>query len=146
MIRRLGLAVAYHLRHRLYEHLQHQGPAFFRQHRTGDLMARAINDIGLIRQMVGLGTRTVFVLVFSAAVGFAFMIYESPALALLVVPPLPAIFVTALVMSKRVHHHSLLVQGGFSTLSERTQENLAGIRTIQALTQEERGDPALQRA
>jgi ATP-binding cassette subfamily B protein len=99
-------------------------------------MARAINDIGLVRQMVGLGTRTVFVLIFSAAVGFAFMIYESPALALLVVPPLPAIFVTAVVMSRRVHHQSLLVQGGFSTLSERTQENLAGIRTIQALTQE----------
>jgi ATP-binding cassette subfamily B protein len=136
MIRRLGLAVSYHLRHRLYEHLQRQGPAFFGHHRTGDLMARAINDIGLVRQMVGLGTRTVFVLVFSAAVGFAFMIYESPALALLVVPPLPAIFVTALVMSRRVHHQSLLVQGGFSTLSERTQENLAGIRTIQALTQE----------
>jgi ATP-binding cassette subfamily B protein len=136
MIRRLGLAVSYHLRHRLYEHLQRQGPAFFGHHRTGDLMARAINDIGLVRQMVGLGTRTVFVLIFSAAVGFAFMIYESPALALLVVPPLPAIFVTALVMSRRVHHQSLLVQGGFSTLSERTQENLAGIRTIQALTQE----------
>jgi ATP-binding cassette subfamily B protein len=136
MIRRIGLAVSYHLRHRLYEHLQRQGPAFFAQHRTGDLMARAINDIGLIRQMVGLGTRTVFVLVFSAAVGFAFMIYESPSLALLVVPPLPAIFVTALVMSRRVHHQSLLVQEGFSTLSERTQENLAGIRTIQALTQE----------
>jgi ATP-binding cassette subfamily B protein len=136
MIRQIGLAVSYHLRHRLYEHLQRQGPAFFAQHRTGDLMARAINDIGLIRQMVGLGTRTVFVLVFSAAVGFAFMIYESPSLALLVVPPLPAIFVTALVMSRRVHRQSLLVQGGFSTLSERTQENLAGIRTIQALTQE----------
>ena len=136
MIRRIGLAVSYHLRHRLYEHLQRQGPAFFAHHRTGDLMARAINDIGLIRQMVGLGTRTVFVLVFSAAVGFAFMIYESPSLALLVVPPLPAIFVTALVMSRRVHHQSLLVQEGFSTLSERTQENLAGIRTIQALTQE----------
>ncbi|MEN8184678.1 MAG: ABC transporter ATP-binding protein, partial [Myxococcota bacterium] len=137
IIRRIGLAVAYHLRHRLYEHLQRQGPAFFAQHRTGDLMARAINDIGLIRQMVGLGTRTIFVLVFSAAVGFGFMLYESPGLTLLLLPPLPAIFLTALFMSRRVHHHSLLVQGGFSTLSERTQENLSGIRTIQALTQEE---------
>jgi ATP-binding cassette subfamily B multidrug efflux pump len=136
IIRRLGLAVAYHLRHRLYEHLQRQGPAFYTRHRTGDLMARAINDIGLIRQMVGLGTRTVFVLVFSAAVGFAFMIYESPSLSLLVLPPLPVIFVTALILSRRVHDQSLLVQDGFSTLSERTQENLSGIRTIQALTQE----------
>lgn len=136
-IRRVGLAVAYDLRNRLYDHLQRQGPLFFARHRTGDLMARAINDIGLIRQTVALGTRTVFVLVFSALVGFAFMLRESWELTLLVGIPLPGIFLTGLVMAGRVHRQSLRVQEGFSALSERTQENLAGIRTIQALVQEE---------
>jgi ATP-binding cassette subfamily B protein len=136
-IRRVGLAVAYDLRNRLYDHLQRQGPHFFARHRTGDLMARAINDIGLIRQTVALGTRTVFVLLFSALVGFAFMLRESWELTLLLGIPLPGIFLTGLVMAGRVHRQSLRVQEGFSTLSERTQENLAGIRTIQALVQEE---------
>jgi ATP-binding cassette subfamily B protein len=136
-IRRIGLAVAYDLRNCLYDHLQRQGPLFFARHRTGDLMARAINDIGLIRQTVALGTRTVFVLVFSALVGFAFMLRESVELTLLLGLPLPGIFLTGLLMSRRVHAQSLLVQEGFSALSERTQENLAGIRTIQALVQEE---------
>jgi ATP-binding cassette subfamily B protein len=136
-IRRVGLAVAYDLRNRLYDHLQRQGPLFFARHRTGDLMARAINDIGLIRQMVALGTRTVFVLACSALVGFAFMLRESVELTLLLGLPLPGIFLTGLFMSRRVHAQSLRVQEGFSSLSERTQENLAGIRTIQALVQEE---------
>jgi ATP-binding cassette subfamily B protein len=136
-IRRIGLSVAYHLRQRLYDHLQRQGPLFFARHRTGDLMARAINDIGVVREMVGLGTRTVFVLVFSAAVGFAFMLRESPSLTLWLLPVLPLLFVAALGLSRRVHRQALLVQAGFSTLSERTQENLAGIRTVQALGQEE---------
>ena len=141
-IRRVGLAVSYHLRHRLYDHLQSQGPAFFARHRTGDLMARAINDIGLVRRMVGVGTRTVFVLFFSAAVGFGFMLAESPDLTLLLLPPLPVIFLSALVLSRRVHHHSVGAQEAFSDLSDRTQENLSGIRTIQALNQE---GPEVQR-
>jgi ATP-binding cassette subfamily B protein len=136
-VRRIGLAVAYHLRQRLYAHLQRQGPHFFERHRTGDLMARAINDIGLVRQLVGLGTRTIFVLVFSAVVGFGFMLRESPALTLCLLPPLPAIFGLAAVMSRRIHQQSLAVQDGFSRLSGRVQENLAGIRTIQALSQED---------
>ena len=51
-VRRIGVAVAYDLRNRLYAHLERQGPGFFARYRTGDLMARAINDIGLVRQLV----------------------------------------------------------------------------------------------
>ncbi len=136
-VRILGVEVAYDLRNRLYQHLQLQGPGFFGRYRTGDLMARAINDIGLIRRVIAAGTRTVFVLVFSAAVAFAFMLAESPSLTLLLIPPMPFVFGTAYLMSRRLHNQSLLVQEGFSELSDRVQENLTGIRTIQALNQEE---------
>ena len=53
-IRRIGVHVAYDLRKRVYDHLQRQGPAFFARFPTGDLMARAINDISLIRQLVAM--------------------------------------------------------------------------------------------
>ena len=69
VIRRIGVSVAYDLRKRVYDHLQHQGPGFFARHPTGDLMARAINDINLVRQLVGMGLRTILVIVFSAVVG-----------------------------------------------------------------------------
>lgn len=135
-VRKLGVDVAYDLRNRLYDHLQRQGPAFFARYRTGDLMARAINDIGLVRRVVAQGTRTVVVLVFSSAVAFAFMAWQSPSLTLLLLPPLPVIFGTAWLTSRRLYRQSLAVQEGFSALSERVQENLGGIRTIQALCQE----------
>lgn len=137
VIRRIGIAVAYDLRKRLYAHLQRQGPRFFARHPTGDLMARAINDIALVRQLVGLGTRTILVLLFSAAVGFAFMLVQSPRLTLLLLPPLPVITVSAYLLARRVYADSTAVQAGFSTLSDRVQENMNGIRTIQALDQED---------
>ena len=136
-IRRIGIAVAYDLRNRLYAHLERQGPAFFGRYRTGDLMARAINDIGLVRQLVAQGTRTLLVLGFSGLIGFSCMFYQSPALALLILPPLPLILVVAWRLSGRLRAQSLLVQEGFSELSGRVQENLGGIRTIQSLAQED---------
>jgi ATP-binding cassette subfamily B multidrug efflux pump len=136
-VRKLGVLVSFDLRNRLYAHLQRQGPAFFAAHRTGDLMARAINDIGLIRRVVAQGTRTVLVLFFSSGVAFAFMLRESAELTLLLIPPMPIVFGAAFLMSRRLYRQSLAVQEGFSDLSTRVQENLAGIRTIQALDQQD---------
>jgi ATP-binding cassette subfamily B protein len=136
-VRKLGVEVAYDLRNLLYEQLQKQGPTFFARHRTGDLMARAINDIGLIRRVVALGTRTAVVLVFSSAVAFSFMAWQSPQLTLWLLPPMPLVFGAAYLLSRRLYRESLDVQQGFATLSDRVQENLGGIRTVQALNQED---------
>lgn len=137
LIRRIGVSVAYDLRKRAYAHVQKQGAGFFTKHGTGDLMARAINDIQLIRQLIGQGTRSVVVLLFCAALGLFFMIRLSPSLTLLILPPLPVISLVAYLFSKRVFTLSMAVQEGFAELSDHTQENLNGIRTVQALAQED---------
>jgi ATP-binding cassette subfamily B protein len=135
-VRRVGMAVAYDLRNRLYAHLQHQDMDFFRRNRTGDLMARAINDLGMVRRLVAQASRTFFVMLFSASIALVFMLRESWSLTLLLLPPLPLIAGIAWRLARRVHDESTRVQEGFSTLSERVQENLSGVRTIQALCQE----------
>ncbi len=53
------------------------------------LMERAINDITLIRQLIGMGTRLLFVLGFSGIIAFLFMFYQSPSLTLVLLPALP---------------------------------------------------------
>ena len=136
VVRRIGVAVAYDLRKRIYDHLQHQGPAFFARHPTGDLMARAINDINLIRQFVGMGLRTIIVIIFSALVGFACMLALAPQLTLLLLVPLPVLLLLGWWLAREVYGQSLSVQAGFASLSEQVQENLNGIRTVQALVQE----------
>ena len=77
-IRRIGVVIAYDLRKRVYAHLQRMGPAFFQRHPTGDLMARAVNDIQLVRQLIGMGLRTILVLLFSAATGARFHVRPGP--------------------------------------------------------------------
>ena len=137
LIRRIGVAVAYDLRKRIYAHLQRQGPAFFARHPTGDLMARAINDITLVRQLIGGGLRTLGVITITAFVGFVCMFALAPQLTLLLLIPLPVIAIVGWRMSRTIYARSRGVQEGFANLSEQVQENLNGIRTIQALVQEQ---------
>jgi ATP-binding cassette subfamily B protein len=137
VIRRIGVSIAYDLRKRVYDHLQHQGPGFFAKHPTGDLMARAINDINLVRQLVGMGLRTILVFVFSGVVGLVCMAWLAPTLTLLLLIPLPVILLVGWWLARQVFKDSLAVQKGFAALSEHVQENLNGIRTVQALVQED---------
>jgi ATP-binding cassette subfamily B protein len=137
LIRRIGMYAAFDLRNRIYDHLQQQGPNFFAQYSIGDLMARAINDISLVRQVIAGTTRMTSVLIFTATVGLFFMFSLSVELAFAVILPLPVIAFVAYYYSKRIYAQSYQVQEGFSGLSTFVQENLNGIRTVQAMAQED---------
>lgn len=138
LIRRIGMTAAFDLRNRVYSHLQLQGPGFFGQYTIGDLMARSINDISLIRQFIAGTTRMTMVLIFTASVGLIFMFSLSVELTLAVLAPMPLITLVAWFFSKRIYAQSYQVQEGFSELSTFVQENLNGIRTVQAMAQEAR--------
>jgi ATP-binding cassette subfamily B protein len=138
LVRLVGVTVAYDLRERLYWHFELQGPRFFARFPTGDLMARAINDLNLVRQLISIGSRTLIVLGFSGLVAFAFMLFLSPKLTLWLLPVMPFIASMGFYLSRRIYEQSTLVQEGFSSLSESVQENLNGIRTIQTHAQEDR--------
>ena len=137
LVRRIGMYAAYDLRNRIYSHLQRQGPVFFSHYSIGDLMARAINDIHLVRRMIAGTSRMTIVLIFTATVGLIFMFLLSWRLALAVIVPMPVITIVAYLFSRKIYGQSHRVQEGFSTLSTFVQENLNGIRTVQAMVQEE---------
>ncbi|MEL7186894.1 MAG: ABC transporter ATP-binding protein, partial [Pseudomonadota bacterium] len=137
-VRRAGLFVAFDLRQRLYDALQKQGQNFFSTHTIGDMMTRAIADIALIQRLVAMGTILFVILVYATVFGFAFMIYLSPSLTLLLLPPLPFVFWYTLRATKQMEVASQAVQDRLSDLGAHVQENLSGIRTIQAMVQEER--------
>lgn len=137
MIRRIGMAAAYDLRNRIYDHLQKQGPGFFARYSIGDLMARAINDISLVRMTIAGATRMTLVLIFTAVVGLIFMFNLSVELTLMLLVPMPIITFVARRFSTRIYDMSQRVQQGFSELSTFVQENLNGIRTVQAMAQEQ---------
>ena len=137
-VRQVGVEVAFDLRQKLYWHLQLQGPRFFARFTTGDLMARAINDLQLIRMMIGLGSRLLFVLGASGIIAFGVMLTLSYKLSLMLLPLMPVIGFFGWLIARQIFVQSTLVQEGFSELSAQVQENLNGIRTIQTHSQEER--------
>jgi ATP-binding cassette subfamily B protein len=138
LIRRIGVYVAFDLRNRLYAHLQRQGPNFYGDFPVGDLMARAINDITRVRELVAGTSRTTMVLVFTAIVGLLFMLSLSWQLTLAVIIPAPLITYFAHRYAQRIFIRSQRTQEGFAELSTFVQQNLNGIRTVQAMAQERR--------
>lgn len=138
LIRRTGVIVAADMRHKLYDHLQKQGPIFFAQYPVGDLMARAINDITRVRELIAGTSRTTMVLIFTATVGLSFMTLLSWQLTLAVMLPAPLITYFAHVYAQRIYLASQRTQEGFADLSTFVQQNLNGIRTVQAMAQEHR--------
>ncbi len=137
-MRRIGVNAAFDLRNRLYEHLQLQGPGFYARFTIGDLMARAINDITLCREILAGAIRMTLILLLTAVIGLGFMFSLSPALTLAILLPMPLIGFIAYRFSKQIYAKSRRVQEGFAELSTFVQENLNGIRTVQAMAQEDR--------
>jgi len=136
-VRLVAQNVAFDLRQRLYQQLQLQGARFFNRFSIGDMMTRAIADIGLIQRLIAMGTILLVVLAFATVVGFSFMMALAPKLTLLILPPLPFVFAYTWYASRQMGITSREVQDRLSDLGTHVQENLSGIRTIQAMVQEE---------
>ena len=136
-VRRVALKVSYDLRQAFFSKLQQQGSEFFSQFSIGDMMTRAVADISLIQRLISMGTILLIIMVYATVVGFGFMLYYSPWLTLLLLPPMPLVFFYAQYSAKAMGEASAQVQDRLSDLGTHTQENLSGIRTIQAMVQEE---------
>jgi len=136
-IRRVGIALSYDLRQRLYDSVLRQGMGFYARISIGDVMTRAIQDIALIQRLIAFGLIAVVIMFFAPLFGVSAMLLKSTTLTLLTMPLLPAIFIYAFKMTGEMGRSSREVQEKLSELSTHTQENLSGIRTIQAQVQEE---------
>lgn len=136
-IRRVGISVSFDLRQKLYANVQRQGSDFFSRIGVGDIMTRAVQDISLIQRLVAFGLIQVVIMVYAPLYAISFMMYRSPTLTMLILPLLPLIFIYAYVMAREMATRSRNVQARLSDLNSHTQENLSGIRTVQAQAQEE---------
>ena len=136
-LRRISIAVTYHLRKRLFNHIQYQGPTFFNRFDTGDLMSRAVNDVRMVRMAVSFGWVQIATVIFTLATALTFMVYMSPELTGWVLIPLPFVALTGYFMARGMFPYYRERQEAMATVTSFTQENLNGIRTIQAMAQED---------
>jgi ATP-binding cassette subfamily B protein len=128
--------IEYDLRNDFYEHLQRLSFQFYQSHRTGDLMARATNDLSAVRMIVGPALMYSMNTVFAMALIVPLMASISWRLTLLSFISMPLVVFATNYFSKRIHDRFERVQEYFGTVSNRAQEALSGVRVIRAYTQE----------
>jgi ATP-binding cassette subfamily B protein len=125
------------LRERLYSQLLVLPPDYFRTHKTGDLMARATNDMNAIRMAIGIGIVALFDGLFMTITILAILFGRNPRLAVLTILPLPLITIMIVAVGGRINTLSRRVQEGFSRMSDQVQEVLSGIRVVKAFVKED---------
>ena len=124
------------IRNRLYEHLQSLSVSFYHRTKTGDLMARAINDINAVRMATGMGlvALTDGLVLGISAIGFMF--YIAPSLTLISLVPAPILIYFTRILTRRMSSGYEGVQATFSNLTERAREAFAGVRVVKAYSRE----------
>lgn len=126
------------LRARLFTHFTQMDSIFFQKYRTGDLMARTTNDLNAIRMVAGGGILT---LVDSLSQGlltlFMMFFFVDWRLTLVSIIPIPLLTILIRFVGKKLHYHSRKSQAAFSSMNDKVQESMTGIKVIKTFGEEE---------
>src|SRR3984957_8767670 len=129
--------VEFDMRNDLFARLETLSYSYYQRMRTGDIMARATNDLNAVRMLLGPAIMySANTLVFTAA-ALAFMWRLSPRLTFYTFLPLPIASVTIQYFGRRIHERFERIQAMFSDISACAQENFSGARVIRAYVQEQ---------
>ena len=129
--------IEFDLRNDLFQRLESLSYSYYQRHRTGDIMARATNDLNAVRMLLGPAIMYSANTIVYTAGALAFMISISPWLTLYTFLPLPAVSVVIQTFGRRIHDRFERIQAMFSDISARAQENFSGARLIRAYVQED---------
>lgn len=133
----LSFQIEYELRNDLFNHLQKLSLSYFHKIKTGDIMARATNDLKAVRMLLGPGIRNSLNTIIMGTAAIALMLVINPELTLYSLIPLPVLTIAVTIFSSRIFRRFKKVQEQFSSISAGVQENLSGIRVVKAHAQEE---------
>ena len=129
--------IEFDLRNDLFRHLEALDAGFYGRTRTGDIMARATNDLNAVRMLLGPAIMYSANTVVFTAFALFFMTRISPRLTIWAFLPLPIASVIVQYFGSRIHERFERIQAKFSDISARAQENFSGARLIRAYAQEE---------
>jgi ATP-binding cassette subfamily B multidrug efflux pump len=133
---RISRDIEYDLRNELFAHLIRLSSSFYARYRTGDLMARATNDLNAVRMMLGPGIMYWTETMITAVLAIAVMLSVDWRLTLLALIPAPVVSFVVVWFGSRIHDRFETIQRMFADISSRVQENLSGVRVIRAYAQE----------
>ncbi len=124
------------LRSDLFAHLTTLDFSYYDEHKTGDLMAHATNDINAVRMSLGFGLVILTDIVVLGISALIMMFRISPRLSLLALIPLPLLSVVVAFFGQMIRRLFERVQRSFSDMTELVRENISGIRVVKLFVQE----------
>ena len=128
--------IEFDLRNDLFRHLEQLSFPYYQRTRTGDIMARATNDLNAVRMLLGPAIMySANTLVFTAG-ALIYMFRISPKLTLYTFLPLPVASIVIQYFGHQIHERFEKIQAMFSDISARAQENFSAARVIRAYAQE----------
>jgi ATP-binding cassette, subfamily B, multidrug efflux pump len=128
--------IEYDLRKDFYAHLVDQPLSFFQEHRVGDLMARASNDLSAVRQLTGPMIMYTLQTVFVVLLVLPLMLMLNWWLTFLLFVTMPLVSLTVKFFGQQVHVRFERIQDFFAQITARAQENFTGVRVVRAYAQE----------
>lgn len=129
--------IEFDLRNDLFAHLIRLSSDFYSKFRTGDIMARATNDLNSVRMMLGPGIMYTADTSVTALLAIIIMASVDWRLTLAALAPAPLVSLAVVFFGRYIHRQFKKIQAIFSDISSRVQENLSGVRVIRAYVQEE---------
>jgi ATP-binding cassette subfamily B multidrug efflux pump len=133
----MGQRISFDLRNRLFSHLQSLPATFFDRANTGDVMSRATSDVEGIRQFITWSLSTFIEMMFLFTASLVLMSLMSWQLTLLACSVFPLLGYTVLRFRQRIRPRYLAVQEQYGGMATALQENLAGMRLVQAYQRED---------
>ncbi|MFB9331088.1 ABC transporter ATP-binding protein [Paenibacillus aurantiacus] len=125
------------MRSKLMRHFLRMTPSFFEKNRTGDLMARATNDLGAIGATAGFGILTVMdSSIWMVTLLVTMTVFVSWKLTLVSILPLPIMAVLVGLYGKWIHKRFTEAQDAFGDMNDGVLETISGTRVIRAYVQE----------
>ncbi|MCA0756059.1 ABC transporter ATP-binding protein/permease [Paenibacillus sp. N4] len=132
----IGQKVLYNLRNDLYRHMQSMDVSFFDRNRTGDLMSRVTNDVGILQQLISSSMMQLFTDFFTFTSIAIYMLWIDWKLTVLLLATFPFMIMTTRLFGKRMRASFRKVQESVADVSDHLQNALTGIRLIKSFTAE----------
>src|SRR5438874_8136120 len=129
--------IEFDLRNDLFKHLEGLSYSFYQRTRTGDIMARATNDLNAVRMLLGPAIMYSANTIVFTAIALYYMWHVSHRLTLWAFAPLPITSIVIQYFGRLIHERFERIQAMFSDISARAQENFSGVRILRAFSQEE---------
>ncbi|AJK87469.1 ABC transporter ATP-binding protein [Lysinibacillus fusiformis] len=129
------------LRRNLMQHFLRMTPTFYEKNRTGDLMARATNDLNAVSTTAGFGIMTLIdSTIYMGFIIFAMGYMISWKLTLFAMLPVPIMAILIQYLGKIVHERYMKAQDSFGELNDSVLESVAGVRVVRAYVQEKKDE------